>query len=71
MPADAAVLTVEYKINLLRPAKAARYRATATVAKPGRTLTVCNALATSTDSADTIAIMTGTLMTMVDAGIRD
>ncbi len=44
MPADAAVLTVEYKINLLRPAKAARYRATATVVKPGRTLTVCNAV---------------------------
>ena len=71
MPANAAVLTVEYKINLLRPANAARYRATATVVKPGRTLTVCNALATSTDSADAIAIMTGTLMTMVDAGIRD
>ena len=71
MPADSAVLTVEYKINLLRPAKAVRYRATATVVKSGRTLTVCNALATPADSADAIAVMTGTLMALVDAGIRD
>jgi acyl-coenzyme A thioesterase PaaI-like protein len=41
------------------------------VVEPGRTLTVCNALASSTDSDDAIAIMTGTLMTMIDAGIRD
>ena len=70
MPKDAAVLTVEYKINLLRPAKAERYRASATVLKPGRTLIVCSGTATPADSEETIAVMTATLMTLVDAGIQ-
>ncbi len=69
MPADAAVLTVEYKVNLLRPAQADRYRASATVTKAGRTLTVCQAVATGVDSTDEIAAMTGTLMTLVNATI--
>lgn len=43
MPPDASVLTVEYKINLLNPAKGERLRATATVIKPGRTLMVARA----------------------------
>lgn len=71
MPADAAVLTVEYKINLLRPAKAERYRASATVVKPGRTLTVCTATAAPADnSSESIAVMTATLMTLIGADIR-
>ena len=70
MPKDAAVLTVEYKINLLRPARAERYRASATVLKPGRTLTVCSGTATPADSEETIAVMTATLMALVDAGIQ-
>jgi uncharacterized protein (TIGR00369 family) len=41
MPADVAVLTVEYKINLLRPAKGDRLVARARVVRPGKTLTVC------------------------------
>ena len=69
MPADAAVLTVEYKVNLLRPARADRYRASAVVTKPGRTLTVCQATATPVDDDQAIAVMTGTLMSLVDAGI--
>src|SRR5262252_9161042 len=40
-PPDASVLTVEYKINLLAPAKGDRLVATGRVVKPGRTLTVC------------------------------
>ena len=40
MPADASVLTVEYKINLLAPAQGARLIARGRVTKPGRTLTV-------------------------------
>lgn len=42
MPADATVLTVEYKINLLAPAQGARLIARGRVAKPGRTLTVAH-----------------------------
>lgn len=41
-PADATVLTVEYKINLLAPGDGERLRALATVFKSGRTLTVCD-----------------------------
>ena len=40
-PADASVLTVEFKINLLAPADGQRLRALGKVLKPGRTLTVC------------------------------
>jgi len=39
-PADASVLTVEFKINLLAPADGEALRALGRVVKPGRTLTV-------------------------------
>ena len=41
MPADAAVLTIEFKINLLAPARGQHFRAVGSVVKPGRTITVC------------------------------
>ena len=68
MPADAAVLTVEFKTNLLAPAKGERFVFRAEVVKPGRTLTVCEAKAFAfADGADArlIATMTGTLMALV------
>ncbi|GAA2688407.1 PaaI family thioesterase [Nonomuraea recticatena] len=40
-PENTAVLTVEYKINLLRPAVGEHIEAVGTVLKAGRTLTVC------------------------------
>src|SRR5437868_10551974 len=40
MPHEAAVLTIEYKINLLAPAKGERFRMEGVVVKPGRTVTV-------------------------------
>src|SRR6266849_233573 len=43
MPAGTEVLSVEFKINLLRPAKGERFLARAEVIKPGRTLTVVRA----------------------------
>ena len=39
-PADASVLTVEYKLNLLAPAMGERLVAEAEVVKPGRTLAI-------------------------------
>jgi uncharacterized protein (TIGR00369 family) len=42
-PADASVLTVEFKINLLAPADGELLRAVGRVIKPGRTLTVTEA----------------------------
>ena len=69
MPADAAVLTVEFKTNLLAPAKGDRFRFRAHVVKPGRTLTVCDAQAFALDGAADerlVATMTGTLMALFD-----
>ena len=40
-PADASVLTVEYKLNLVAPAAGERLSAVGRVIKPGRTLTLC------------------------------
>ncbi len=68
MPADAAVLTVEFKTNLLAPAQGERFLFRARVVKPGRTLTVCDAQAlalTGGDDGRLVATMTGTLMALV------
>ncbi len=43
MPANSDILTVEFKTNLLAPAKGERFAFRAYVVKPGRTLTVCEA----------------------------
>ena len=43
MPAGAEVLSVEFKVNLLRPARGKSFLARADVIKPGRTLTVARA----------------------------
>ena len=40
-PADAAVLTVEFKINLIAPAHGEELRAYGSVMRSGRTLTIC------------------------------
>jgi uncharacterized protein (TIGR00369 family) len=69
MPADAAVLTVEFKTNLLAPAKGDRFLFRARVVKPGRTLTVCDAQAVALEgTADErlVATMTGTLMALFE-----
>jgi uncharacterized protein (TIGR00369 family) len=70
MPADAAVLTVEFKTNLLAPAKGDRFLFRGRVLKPGRTLTVCEgqAFAMTGSSQRLVATMTGTLMALFDRG---
>ncbi|MCG8463402.1 MAG: PaaI family thioesterase, partial [Xanthomonadales bacterium] len=45
MPADAAVLSIEFKVNLLSPARGSHFRFEAEVLKPGRTITVAEAKA--------------------------
>ena len=65
MPPEAAVLTVEFKTNLLAPAKGEQFLFCAEVVKPGRTLTVCEAKAFALAAGaepKTIASMTATLM---------
>ena len=49
MPHDTSVLSVEFKVNLLAPAKGDLVRARAEVKRSGRTLTVCTADAFADD----------------------
>ena len=67
MPAGADILTVEFKTNLMAPAKGERFFFRANVVKPGRTLTFCEARAfAEEDGRETlVATMTGTLMAMI------
>jgi uncharacterized protein (TIGR00369 family) len=64
MPADAAVLTIEYKINLLAPARGQRFRMHGAVVKPGRTVTVVEGKAFAIDDGreKLVATMNATLM---------
>jgi uncharacterized protein (TIGR00369 family) len=64
MPGDAAVLTIEYKINLLAPAQGQRFRMEGVVIKPGRTVTVTEgkAWAIRDGREKLIATMSCTLM---------
>jgi uncharacterized protein (TIGR00369 family) len=66
MPADASVLTVEYKINMLAPAAGERLVATGEVLKPGRTLSIVRAevVALAGDRRTRVAAMQQTLMVM-------
>ena len=65
MPADSSVLSVEFKVNLLRPAKGSGFVAVAEVLKPGRTLTVVRSDVFAIDDGGTrelVATMLGTMM---------
>jgi uncharacterized protein (TIGR00369 family) len=64
MPQDASVLTIEFKINLLSPAKGDRFRGYGRVKKAGRTISVAEAelYAFSDQGRKLVATMVGTLM---------
>lgn len=64
MDEESAVLTVEFKTNLMAPAKGERFIFRGEVIKPGRTLTVAEAraFAIADGSERLIASMTATLM---------
>ena len=67
MPLDAAVLTIEFKINLLAPARGERFRMEGLVLKPGRTITVAEGRAYALDGGKEklVATMNATLMAVV------
>lgn len=73
MPADAAVLSIEFKINMLAPADGERIIARAKVIKPGRTIVVCGAdvFARRGDGEKLVATMTGTMMVVQGRGLVD
>jgi uncharacterized protein (TIGR00369 family) len=66
MPPGAGVLTVEFKTNLLAPARGDVLVARGTVVRAGRTITVCTADAVMlTQGAETaVATMLATIMTI-------
>jgi len=68
MPEGAGVLTVEFKTNLLAPARGEELVARGRVVRAGRTITVCQADASMVaDGAETlVATMLATIMTVRD-----
>jgi len=68
MPAGAGVLTVEFKINLLAPARGPLMRFEAQVAKGGRTISVVDGRAWQHERGSSerklVATMTATIMTV-------
>ena len=68
MPAGTEVLSVEFKVNLLRPARGLRFVARGEVIKAGRTLTIArgDVFGFSGDGQkEHIAIMQATMMSIV------
>ena len=70
MPADASVLTIEYKVNFLAPADGEFLIATGHVVKPGRTIIVCHAdvIVRKGGNERLCATMTETMMVMKGLG---
>ena len=64
MPAGGSLVTVEYKMNILKPGRGA-LRALGTVIRPGRTLTVARAEVYAEDGSH-VATMLQTLMALRD-----
>jgi uncharacterized protein (TIGR00369 family) len=70
MPPGAAVLSVEFKVNLLAPAAGREFVATGRVVRAGRTLTVCAgevvALRDGGGEPEVVALMQATMMAVHD-----
>ena len=74
MSADAAVLSVEFKVNLLAPARGVRFLARGRVLRSGRTITVCRGDVLAFDEQGegrAVLEMLSTMMTVRDRGIVD
>ena len=72
MPSNSGVLTIEFKVNLLSPAKGDHFIAIGKVKKPGRTITVAEGemLAITEGNQKSVASMTATVMTINNSGIK-
>jgi uncharacterized protein (TIGR00369 family) len=71
LPPGAAVVSVEFKLNLLAPALGQRIEARARVLRSGRTLSVCTAEAWAIDregKETLVAVLQGTMMGLVGSG---
>ena len=68
-PVDTGVLSIEYKINLLSPARGERFVARGCVTKQGRTVTVCAGDVFALSEANEkklVATMLSTMMLLAD-----
>ena len=68
MPDDREVLTVEFKVQFLKPAKTERLVAVGQVVQAGRTLTVCEGTVFDATRSRVLAKMTTTMMAVPAAG---
>jgi uncharacterized protein (TIGR00369 family) len=70
MPAEAAVLTIEFKVNLLAPARGPGFRFEGQVVKAGRSVSVVEGKAWQHggEREGLVATMTATVMTVLDRG---
>ena len=68
MPAGAGILTVEYKVNFVRPAAGERLIARGRVIRPGRTVTACAAdvFAIAGGEETLVATMLATMIALDD-----
>jgi len=74
MPRDAAVLTTEFKINLLSPAKGDRLRAVGRVIRNGKSLVVTlgEVFAETGGASKQVALITASMMVVATGtGLRD
>lgn len=78
MPPEAAVLTIEFKVNLLAPAAGPRFRFDGRVVKAGRTISVAEGQAWQLAAPQEppvppklIATLTATVMTVQGRALRD
>ena len=73
MEPGAAVLSVEFKVNLLAPAAGTEFLAIGRVVRSGRTLVVCaGELHAMHNERDTVvALMQGTMMAVREKGLSD
>ena len=73
MPVDAGVLSIEFKVNMLAPAKGDAIVARGQVIRAGRTIMVCRADVVSVTGADEklVAAMQGTMMVVTGRDLTD
>lgn len=71
MRPEAGVLSVEFKVNFVAPARGERLVARGRVLRPGRTLTVCRADVLTLDGERTTEVATALLTMMCVDGFQD
>ncbi|GJM18441.1 MAG: thioesterase [Phycisphaeraceae bacterium] len=74
MPEGTGVLSVEFKVNLLAPARGETFVAIGRVVRPGRTITICTGTVEADDGGRVreVALMQATMMGLADKpGVAD